>query len=242
MQAYWPEKFFRGVALEAWRRAIPTEVTRAEADFLERVLRLPPAARLLDVPCGNGRHAIELARRGYALTGVDLSAEFIAEARASCPAARWLQADMRSLHFPAEFDGAYCFGNSFGFLSPAEAASFLASVARALPPGARFVLDTGMAAESILTTLANRWHRLGDIFMLSHARYHPSESRLDIDYTFIRGAEVDTRPTSSYVFTAGELCRMHASAGLRPLDLLASTNADPYQLGSPRLLLVSEKS
>ena len=241
MQSNWQETFFRGVALDAWRRILTVEMTRSEVDFLEGVIDVGPGAQLLDVPCGNGRHAIELATRGYKMTALDLSEEFIIEARgATALPIRWVRDDMRSLTWASEFDGAFCFGNSFGYLNREEAQAFLAAVARALKPGARFVIDTGMAAESILPSLARtRWFRLGDILMLSENRYDAAESRLDIDYTFVHRGEVETRPTSSYVFTAGELCRMLADAGLRPIELLGSFNRDPYQIGSPRLILVS---
>ena len=46
----WHEGFFEGLALDMWRRAVPPETTRAEVDWLERVLELPPGARVLDVP------------------------------------------------------------------------------------------------------------------------------------------------------------------------------------------------
>lgn len=243
MQSNWQEAFFRGVALDAWRYIVNAEMTRTEADFLERALSVGAGAQLLDIPCGNGRHAIELASRGYQVTGLDLSEEFIAEARnASPPGARWVRDDMRSLAWVSEFDGAYCFGNSFGYLSRDEALEFLNSVARALKPGARFVVETGMVAESILPSLPrNRWFRLGDILMLSENTYHCAESRIDIDYTFVRAGHAETRPTSSYIFTAGELCRMHQDAGLPPMELLGSTNGEAYQLGSPRLILISSK-
>ena len=243
MQSNWQEAFFRGVALDAWRFITTPEMTCGEVDFLERALNIPAGAELLDVPCGNGRHAIELAARGYKMTGLDLSEEFIAEARHASPhPIRWVQDDMRSLPWVSTFDGAYCFGNSFGYLSWDESRQFLSAVARALKPGARFIIDTGMAAESILPSLArNRWFRLGDILMLSENRYYPSESRLDIDYTFVRGGHVETRPTSSYVFTVGELCRMHADVGLSPVELLASTGGEAYQLASPRLIFISAK-
>jgi SAM-dependent methyltransferase len=243
MQSDWQETFFRGVALDAWRRIVNPEMTRTEVEFLERALDVGTGAQLLDVPCGNGRQAIELARRGYGMTGLDLSEEFLAEARsATALAVRWVRADMRSLGWVSEFDGAYCLGNSFCYLAWEETRQFLAGVARALKPGARFVVDTGMAAESILPAPARtRWFRLGDILMLSESRYDAAQSRLDIDYTFVRGGEVETRPTSSCVFTAGELGRMHREAGLRPLELLGSTNAEPYQIGSPRLILVSAR-
>lgn len=245
MQSDWQRVFFRGVALDAWRYVTTPEMTRSEADFLERELAIKPGARLLDVPCGNGRHAIELAGRGYDLTGLDQSEEFVEEARSVSPhAIRWVLDDMRLLPWVAEFDGAYCFGNSFCYLRWEEANRFLKAVARSLKPGARFIVDTGMAAESILPSLVRtHWYRVGDILMLSENRYNVEESRLDIDYTFVRNGEVKTPPTtSSYVFTAAELCRMHSSAGLHPVALLSGVDSEPYKLGSPRLILVSVKS
>ena len=243
MQSNWQTSFFRGVALEAWRCIITPETTRTEADFVERTLGVNTGARLLDVPCGNGRHCIELASRGYRMTGLDQSEEFLAEARnATSHKIHWVQDDMRSISWVSEFDGACCLGNSFCYLPWDEAHQFLTAVARSLKLGARFIVDTGMAAESIMPSLArNRWFRLGNMLMLSENRYHAAESRLDIDYTFVHDGQVETRPTTSYVFTAGELCRMHVNAGLQPVELFGSINSEPYQIGSARLLLVSMK-
>src|SRR2546429_3350232 len=77
----WYEDFFHGIPLDLWRKAIPLEHTKAEADFLVGALNCQKGAHLLDVPCGNGRLSFELARRGYRVTGVDISEEFIDEAR-----------------------------------------------------------------------------------------------------------------------------------------------------------------
>jgi len=222
---------------------MPLSVTEAEASFLECELVLPSAARVLDVPCGNGRHSIELARRGYRITGVDLSREFLAAARGAAPDLDWRAGDMRALELDdATYDGAFCFGNSFCYLDRGGVRAFLGSLARALKPGARFALDIGMAAESILPTLqCTRWHRAGDLFMLSEARYVAEESRLDIDYTFVRGATVETRSTSSYVFTVAELRGMLREAGFEPLAMYSSVDGAEYQLGSPRLLLVAQR-
>src|ERR1051325_8710522 len=78
----WFEDFFHGITLDLWRKAIPAEHTKAEAKFLIKVLNCKPGAHVLDVPCGNGRLSFELARRGYQVTGIDISREFIEEARA----------------------------------------------------------------------------------------------------------------------------------------------------------------
>ena len=243
MQPNWQADFFRGIALEFWRRAANPEMTRNEVDFLEKFLQPPPQGRLLDVPCGNGRHALRLAARGYSVTGVDSSAEFIAEARAAGgESTEWIQGDMCDLPWFAEFDGAYCSGNSFPYLDPVRARTFLEGIVRALKPGARFVMDTGMAAEAILPGLGNgRWHRMGDMYVISENRYHPAESRLDIDYTFIQNGKTETRPSTSYCFTSGELCRMHNESGLRVLELFDWYSEKPFQLGSRGLVMVSQK-
>lgn len=242
MESNWHIDFFRDVALEYWRRAVPATVTRSEADFLEKIFGPAPKA-LLDVPCGNGRHAVELAGRGYLLTGVDASEEYIAEARAASPQTRWVLGDMCDLPWEEEFHGAYCLGNSFCYLDGVWGArSFLAAVAGALKPGGKFVVATGMVAESILPSLGKgRWHRMGDMIVLSENQYHAAESRLDIQYTFIQHGKVETRPSSSYCFTVAELCRMHAAAGLDVVELLGSVGGEAYQLGSLGLWMVSEK-
>lgn len=69
MQSNWYEHFFCGVVLDVWRKAVAPQQTRAEADSLEKALQPAPGERLLDVPCGNGRHRSELAARGYRTTG-----------------------------------------------------------------------------------------------------------------------------------------------------------------------------
>ncbi|MDQ2921688.1 MAG: methyltransferase domain-containing protein [Acidobacteriota bacterium] len=81
MQTNWWENFFHGIALDFWRAAISDEQTRAEADFINNQLQLPVGAKVLDVPCGNGRLSIELGAFGFDLTGVDIAVEFLEEAK-----------------------------------------------------------------------------------------------------------------------------------------------------------------
>ena len=87
----WYEHFFHGLALDLWRKAISPKQTKSEADFLVKVLRCAKDAHLLDVPCGNGRLSLALAARGYRLTGMDISKEFVDEARAAASALNSIQ-------------------------------------------------------------------------------------------------------------------------------------------------------
>jgi SAM-dependent methyltransferase len=238
----WFETFFQGPAVDFWTRAMTPALTLADVDFLEKAFDVKPGARLLDVPCGNGRHSIELARRGYRVTGIDLSDEFLAAARAELEA-DWRKGDMRALDLePASFDGAFCFGNSFGYLDYAGVAAFLSALAGALKSGAKLVIETGVTAESILPTIVQkRWHRLDDLMILSENRYDPWESCLNIHYTFVRGSVIETRPTASYVFTSADLRRMLNTAGFETLSFHGGMAGESYQLGSPRLVITTQR-
>jgi SAM-dependent methyltransferase len=244
MPSRWQEVFFKDLAVEMWKRATPLEQTRLEVEYLEKTLRAQEKGHLLDICCGHGRHAIFLAGRGYHVTGVDSSEDALTEARkAGAGNVTWELRDMLDLPWTAEFDGAYCFGNSLGYLDRDQAQRFFGAVSRALKPGAKLAIDTGMAAESILLLgPGQRWFRTGDILTMSERRFDIAAGRMDVDYTFLRGAEADTRPTSSYYFTVSELIRMHAQAGLKLVEAAGSLQGEPYSLGSPRLMLVTERA
>jgi cyclopropane fatty-acyl-phospholipid synthase-like methyltransferase len=230
--------------VEFWNRIIPPSATIQDADFLQFTLDLKPGSRVLDVPCGNGRHAVELARRGCHVTGVDLSTEFLDLAHQAAAAANvdieYRQSEMRDLPWTGEFDAAYCWGNSFGYLDYAGVGTFLAALSRALKPGGRIAIDSCVTAEAILPTLhRQRWHRTGDLVILSEPHYLGAESRLDVEYTSIQNGAIETKRASSYVFTAAEQVRMIEAAGFDIVALNGGIAGEEFVLGSPRLVIVA---
>lgn len=242
MDSKWFETFFDGLALELWRATFPPEVTAQEAEFLIRQMELRPGMAVLDVPCGNGRHASELARRGIRMTGVDLATGFLDEARRTAPEVEWVQEDMRALPWTERFDAAYCWGNSFGYFDHVSCVRFLEALARALKPGGRFLLDTGLVAESLLPHLqSERTLQIGDIAFGSRNVYDPLEGRLDITYTFTRGEEREVKATHQWVHSAAELNRMLRQSGLEPLRAFGEVDEQEYALGSPRLILLARR-
>ena len=247
MRTNWFEDFFHGLALEFWRNAITPQETEQDVNFLETELGLLKGSRVLDIPCGNGRHSLEFAKRGYAMSCIDLSDEFIAEARQSANAngvhlVECIRMDIRDINFQERFDGAFCFGNSFGYLDREANAKFLKNISRSLKPGAKFVVETGLAAESLLPGLqARRWHRFGDIIALSENRYDTLESELHTDYTFIRGGTIECCTATYSVYTVAELKGLFRTCGLLVTRLYGSRDRNPYNLGNPHLFLTAKK-
>ncbi len=241
----WYEDFFSGLVLDMWAAAMPPEQTRLEVDFVERALTLPPGASVLDVPCGMGRHAIAMASRGFRVTAVDGSREMIERARAASTGMdiAWTRADMRELPEASAFDGAYCLGNSFGYLDIEGTRAFLRAVSGALRPGARFALDYGMAAECVLAHFREReWAQVGDIMFLEENRYDARESRIETTYTFIRGEERITRTGLHWVHTVRDVLGFLAAAGFQTREVLGSADGTPFAVGAGCLVVVAEKT
>src|SRR5207244_4289292 len=72
----WWNDLFQGLALDFWEQAVPEQTTQTEADFLFGALNVSAGAKVLDVPCGNGRLSLALAGRGLRMTGIDLAGEY----------------------------------------------------------------------------------------------------------------------------------------------------------------------
>ena len=199
MRREWYESFFSPLALEFWRAVVPPESTRDEVDFLERQLGLAGPGRLLDLPCGEGRHALELARRGHGVTGIDLSPDAVerarAEARRTGSGAEFRGRDMRAP--PAgPFDGACCLGKQHRVPLARRFEGVPGAMHPSLRPGARWVVDTGTAAESLLPRFAgaDRTLEAAGIRFTVRQRYDVVEGRLRQEATLERGEEREAGP------------------------------------------------
>ncbi|HOI41377.1 MAG TPA: class I SAM-dependent methyltransferase [Elusimicrobiales bacterium] len=162
----WHKSFFVN---SFYNPASQTAVARArpEAAFVLKKLKLRKGSSLLDLCCGPGRHAVEFARRGMKVTGLDFSAEYLREAETRAKdkkvALRLVRGDMRRIPFRGEFDAAVNLFTSFGYFPRfSDDIRTLKGVARALKPGGLFLLDIANGDRIRGNFQPRSWHERED--------------------------------------------------------------------------------
>lgn len=245
----WHQTFFSG----EWMR-IALGVASApskEVDFIMKALRLAPGMHLLDVPCGHGRHSLELGRRGVRVTGIDSSVESI-EAAASAANQEGLDGsvsfrlgDMRAFELDEPAAVAICMGTSFGMMATdAEHRQVLDTLHQALVPDGLLLVDVVSIfrlARSML--VPRRWERLAD------GTVHVEDREFDLR-TGRRNVKVEmftpdgqhiTMAHSIRMFAPHELVSLLQAARFEVLDLYGGFAGQAAGLEEKRVMVVARR-
>ena len=209
---------------EFWQATMPVlfpeERLQAAAGEVQKVLELsgaPQGCAVLDLPCGVGRHSLELARRGFRVTGVDRTPLYL---RRAAEAARerglqleLVQEDMRGFRRPGAFGLILNLFTSFGYFEDAlEDRRVAQNLYASLQPGGALVMEM-MGKEVLARIFRERdWNRVGNLLVLEERRVQRDWSWVESRWTLIDGdrrVEVDL---SHRLYSAAELEALLRSA------------------------------
>ncbi|MEW5816073.1 MAG: class I SAM-dependent methyltransferase [Spirochaetota bacterium] len=143
----WYESLFENYA-KKYDKECFVQGTLGECDFIEQELGYGKNIKIIDVGCGTGRHAIELSKRGYNITGIDLSESQLARAKEKAKQLNlkidFQQHDARNLPFDGEFDAAIMLCEGAFSLMETDEMNFeiLKSAAKALKSKGKLIFTT----------------------------------------------------------------------------------------------------
>lgn len=239
--------FFGERCLRMYENDLPTERTEEEVEFILSILDTQPGARVLDVPCGHGRHAIAFAQHGYEVTGYELNKHFLEVARKEADkkgmTITWLQGDMREINFNKEFDVALNLFTAMGYFEEdADDQKFLDGVYRALRPGGEFILDYLNAYRLLRNFKPQNWEQLSDSTYVLHERefdvvtgtMHDTKVHLDTDGEY-------TVTTNVRFYTPTELIKMLQQSGFTTAKTYGDFTGSALTMDAKRLIIHARK-
>ncbi|MBD3368508.1 MAG: methyltransferase domain-containing protein [Candidatus Eisenbacteria bacterium] len=243
---HWTEEFFGGAwniiqrSPELRRKAVD------EAAFLEEALGLTPHSRVADVPCGDGRILLELARMGHRVVGLDACRRSVRRARdrvrRSGVEACVRLGDMRATGLEPGFDAAVSWGGSFGYFSDEENEAVLRELVRLTRPGGAVLVESVGRPYVLRHFLKEVEHSVGDLTAVSRNRWDAATERLEGRWTFRRRDTVERSRTRMRLYTLGQMKRLLERAGA-PLEVaFGGIDGEPYRSSSRRMIVVGRRS
>ena len=241
----WYESFFDEFYQKAYHY-LDRERTAQEVDLIQKLLELDLNHKILDIPCGSGRHAIELTRRGFNVVGMEYHPAQIEAAKESMKDRgvkfELIQADMRDIPHTEKYDRLYNFFTSFGFFSDEENEKTLQQFYKALKPGGLILLDTINRDSVIRKFQAHIVHRFnnGNIW-LQENRFIPSTSRMQTRHTLIE-ADGNTleRDVDLRLYSPHELVDMFVRNKFH-IQGIYNEEGKPFKAFSKRIVVVAKK-
>ena len=241
----WWKNFFPGFFYDLQKTLWTKEQTKAQADFLQKVLDLSKESETLDAPCGDGRLAIELAGRGFRIAGIDFCKKALRDAKAKSAGLNlnieFKESDLRKIPWKGRFDSAFCFWGSFGYFDEKGNLESLKSISKSLKPNGNLLIDT-FIAETILHNFGARSSgKSKNLTFYEERKYNFEESRIECVWTIKRENQlIANRKSSIRVYTYKELVGLLRIAGFSRFKSYGSLNFEPLELGK-RLYLIANK-
>jgi SAM-dependent methyltransferase len=242
----WWDVHFGELYLRMFDTILTPERTTEEVVGITDMLNLQPGAKILDLCCGQGRHAVFLAEAGCAAVGLDRSTYLLARAQelagSADVAVDWVRGDARWLPWREQFDGVINMFTAFGYFdAESENQEVLHQVHAVLKPGGQFLLDVSNRDYHLLRLWPQAWRRQGEATILEEVDFDPLTSRFTVTFTWLEGGRRESLTHSVRHYTAPELLAMLERAGLEPTAVYGDFDLSEFDIYSKRLIVVSRK-
>ena len=227
------------------------------ADGITRLSRLnlynetssPPlksAPKILDLCCGFGRISIELARRGFAVTGVDITESYLTAAKEDASYENlnidYINADARDFTKPEYFDTAVNLYTSIGyFADPNDELLLLSNVYKSLKSGGSFIIETLGKEIAVWNFVETEWFERAGYTVLTEYEVLDSWTFLKNRWILLKDGKTIEKTFIQRLYAASELRELLLKAGFSKVEIYGDWNENPYNQRAERLIVVGRK-
>jgi cyclopropane fatty-acyl-phospholipid synthase-like methyltransferase len=241
----WWKEYFNEDYADLILDAITPEFTKIQVELLIETLSLKPNDQILDICCGKGRHALELAKRGFTLTALDFVPSYTEEIqqkanRENLPV-QTCTMDVRNISFDQKFDKAYLMFTSFGYFSDYENNQLLVSIHSSLKKRGLLLIDIENRDYLLKNFIYEKWREKDFGLLLERHKFFPETSRQTtrrVQY-YKDGTQKESL-RDLRLYSLHELLTMTCSAGFNTVKILGDYNGKPFQINSPRIIALLE--
>jgi len=222
------------------------ERTAREVDFIEKALELDKNDLILDIPCGFGRHSIELTKRGYRVTGmeynypqIDMAMRLMVEQKATFDI---IEADMRDIPHENKYDKIFNYFTSFGYFNDEENEKTMANFHKALKPGGLLLIEIANRDGILHIFQPDNITRLPDGGLLLEEReFHPTTGRMSAIHTFIsKDGQIVERRLDQRMYCPHELVDIFKRHGFEIVKIFGDGEKELEKF-SRRIAIVGKK-
>jgi SAM-dependent methyltransferase len=222
------------------------EAAEVQVDDLIMLLGIEPGARVLDLCCGPGRHTLELARRGFLVTGVDRTEEFLEECRRRADDegldVDLAHSDMREFIAPDAFDVAVNLFTSFGYFpDQTDDRRVVENLYESLIPGGQLLLDMG--GKEVLARIFEhkQWREVDGDFYLYERTIRDGWDWIENRWIRITTAERQEYSVGHRLYSAVELTDLVRSVGFEEVRAYGHLDGRPYDNAAERLVVCARR-
>jgi SAM-dependent methyltransferase len=243
----WFKAFFGPSYIDAAASATTKVQTLREVAFLQRHLNCGKATKVLDVCCGHGRHALELARRGCRVVGIDIDEEALRTLSRQAES-EGLQidvhcVDVRDLVLHKQFHATLCMLNSFGYFCEEQNQAVLNNMAKSLLPDGTLILDLPNRERIFQDALFPSWEETASgVLVLDEYRADLRSGRLiGLQHRVYPDGKRHAKAFSLRVYSLTEVTSMLERAGMSLANAWGSFDFSPYDIDSARMIVVAKR-
>ncbi|MCK4460277.1 MAG: class I SAM-dependent methyltransferase [candidate division Zixibacteria bacterium] len=221
--------------------------TPEEIDRVVSLLELHPGMLILDMCCGVGRHSLELARRGYKVTGVDRTRSYLDTARQAAEAEgleiEFLLSDIREFSRPESFDVTINMFTSFGYFEdPLDDGKVVSNLYESLKPGGQLLIEM-MGKEVLARIFCERdWFEMDDgTLILEERKVTRDWSWMENRRIALKGNQRQEYRFAHRPYSATELTGLLLECGFSTAQAYGGIDGSPYDHQAKRLAVVARR-